>query len=138
LPLLPLPAGIARKDVFRRVLMLLNPAAFQACFFNCLQALRAKLAHESGVQQPVFAEDGKTARRRHDRAHGLGPLHSVSVWASDFGLSLGQIACDDNSNEITAIPELLRLLDIQGAIVTIDAMGTQKTIAEQIVDSKAD
>jgi predicted transposase YbfD/YdcC len=138
LPLLPLPAGIPRKDVFRRVLMLLNPAAFQACFFNWLQALRAKLAHESGVEQPVFAVDGKTARRSHDRAHGLGPLHAVSVWASDFGLSLGQIACDEKSNEITAIPELLRLVDIQGAIVTIDAMGTQKVIAEQIVDSKAD
>lgn len=138
LPLLPLPAGIPRKDVFRRVLMLLNPAAFQACFFNWLQALRAKLAHDSGVEQPVFAVDGKTARRSHDRAHGLGPLHSVSVWASDLGLSLGQIACDEKSNEITAIPELLRLVDIQGAIVTIDAMGTQKAIAEQIVDSKAD
>lgn len=138
LPLLPLPAGIPRKDVFRRVLMLLNPAAFQACFFNWLQALRAKLAHDSGVEQPVFAVDGKTARRSHDRAHGLGPLHSVSVWASDLGLSLGQIACDEKSNEITAIPELLRLMDIQGAIVTIDAMGTQKAIAEQIVDSKAD
>jgi DDE_Tnp_1-associated len=124
LPLLPLPAGIPRKDVFRRVLMLLNPAAFQACFLNWLQALRAKLARESGIEQPVFAVDGKTARRSHDRAHGLGPLHSVSVWASDFGLSLGQIACDEKSNEITAIPELLRLVDIQGAIVTIDAMGT--------------
>lgn len=138
LPLLPLPAGIPRKDVFRRVLMLLNPTAFQACFFNWLQALRAKRAQDSGVEQPVFAVDGKTARRSHDRAHGLGPLHSVSVWASDFGLSLGQIACDEKSNEITAIPELLRLVDIKGAIITIDAMGTQKAIAEQIVDSKAD
>lgn len=138
LPLLPLPAGIPRKDVFRRVLMLLNPAAFQACFFNWLQALRAKLARESGIEQPVFAVDGKTARRSHDRAHGLGPLHSVSVWASDFGLSLGQVACDEKSNEITAIPELLLLVDIKGAIVTIDAMATQKAIAEQIVDSKAD
>jgi predicted transposase YbfD/YdcC len=138
LPLLPLPAGIPRKDVFRRVLMLLNPAAFQACFFNWLQALRAKLAQDNGVQQPVFAVDGKTARRSHDRAHALGALHAVSVWASDFGLSLGQVACDDKSNEITAIPELLRLVDIKGAIITIDAMGTQKAIAEQIIDSKAD
>jgi len=62
----------------------------------------------------------------------------VSVWASDFGLSLGQVACDEKSNEITAIPELLRLVDIKGAIITIDAMGTQKAIAEQIIDSKAD
>jgi len=135
---LPLPAGIPRKDVFRRVLMLLNPALFQACFVNWLQTLRAEVAEASDVDQPVFAVDGKTARRSHDRANGLGALHAVSVWASDFGLSLGQVACDEKSNEITAIPELLRLVDIKGAIITIDAMGTQKAIAEQIIDSKAD
>ena len=65
-------------------------------------------------------------------------MHSVSVWASEFGLSLGQVACAEKSNEITAIPELLRLVDIKGAIITIDAMGTQKAIAEQIIDSEAD
>jgi predicted transposase YbfD/YdcC len=138
LNVLPLPAGIPCKDVFRRVLMLLNPAAFQACFCNWLQALRAKTAEASGVDQPVFAVDGKTARRSHDRAHGLGALHAVSVWASEFGLSLGQVACAEKSNEITAIPELLALVDIKGAIITIDAMGTQKAIAEQIIDRKAD
>jgi predicted transposase YbfD/YdcC len=68
----------------------------------------------------------------------LGALHAVSVWASEFGLSLGQVACDDKSNEITAIPEVLRLVDIRGAIITIDAMGTQKAIAAQIVDQGAD
>jgi predicted transposase YbfD/YdcC len=135
---LPLPAGIPRKDVFRRVLMLLNPAAFQACFYQWLQALQTKAAEASGIEQPVFAVDGKTNRRSHDRSNSLGALHSVSVWASEFGLSLGQVACDEKSNEITAIPELLRLVDIQGAIITIDAMGTQKAIAEQIIDSKAD
>ena len=82
--------------------------------------------------------DGKTARRSHDRKNGLGALHSVSVWASEFGLSLGQVACAEKSNEITAIPELLRLVDIQGAIITIDAMGTQKAIAEQIIEGEAD
>ena len=136
--MLPLPAGIPRKDVFRRVLMLLNPAAFQACFFQWLQALRAKAAQTSGVDQPVFAVDGKTARRSHDRAHGLGALHVVSVWASEFGLALGQAACAEKSNEITAIPEVLALVNIQGAIITIDAMGTQKAIAEQIIDRHAD
>ena len=136
--LLPLPAGIPRKDVFRRVLMLLNPAAFQACFFNWLQALRAQAAAASGVDQPVFAVDGKTARRSHDRGNGLGALHAVSVWASEFGLSLGQVACAEKSNEITAIPQLLGLVDIKGAIITIDAMGTQKAIAEQIIDRDAD
>jgi predicted transposase YbfD/YdcC len=135
---LPLPNGIPRKDVFRRVLALLQPAAFQACFVNWLQSLRAQAAAATGVDQPVFAVDGKTVRRSHDRSKGLGALHCVSVWASDFGLSLGQVACDEESNEITAIPELLRLVDIKGTIITIDALGTQKAIAEQIIDSGAD
>jgi len=138
LKLLPLPNGIPRKDVFRRVLVLLRPEAFQACFVNWLQSLRAQAAEATSVDQPVFAVDGKTARRSHDRKKGLGALHSVSVWASDFGLSLGQVACAEKSNEITAIPELLRLVDIKGTIITIDAMGTQKAIAEQIIDSGAD
>jgi len=134
---LDLPAGIPGKDVFRRVLMLLKPAAFQECFGNWSKGLYARAADDSGVDQPVFAVDGKTNRRSHDRKHGLGALHAVSVWASDFGLSLGQVACEEKSNEITAIPELLRLVDIKGAIITIDAMGTQKAIAEQIVDQGA-
>jgi predicted transposase YbfD/YdcC len=136
--LLPLPRGVPRKDVFRRVLMLLSPAAFQACFSNWVQSLYAKAAEANEVAQPVYAVDGKTARRSHDHGNGLGALHSVSVWASDVGLSLGQVACAEKSNEITAIPELLRLVDINGAIITIDAMGTQKAIVEQIIDSKAD
>jgi predicted transposase YbfD/YdcC len=135
---LNLPNGTPRKDVFRRVLMALKPAAFQACFANWLRSLRAAAATATGVTQPVLAVDGKTARRSHDRKNGLGALHSVSVWASDFGLSLGQVACAEKSNEITAIPELLRLVDIQGAIITIDAMGTQKAIAEQIIEGEAD
>src|SRR5580693_8451790 len=135
---LKLPSGIPRKDVFRRVLALLKPAAFQACFANWLGSLRAKAAEDQEVDQPILAVDGKTVRRSHDRAKGLGALHSVSVWASEFGLSLGQVACDEKSNEITAIPQLLRLVDIKGAIITIDAMGTQKAIAAQIIDGKAD
>jgi predicted transposase YbfD/YdcC len=135
---LDLPNGVPRKDVFRRVLMALKPGVFQDCFASWLRSLRVTAAAATGVEQPVLAVDGKTARRSHDRSKGLGALHSVSVWASDFGLSLGQIACAEKSNEITAIPELLRLVDIQGAIITIDAMGTQKAIAEQIIDSEAD
>jgi predicted transposase YbfD/YdcC len=138
LQVLNLPNGIPRKDVFRRVLSLLQPDAFQACFVTWLQSLRAKAAAASGVDQPVLAVDGKTARRSHDRSKGLGALHSVSVWASEFGLSLGQVSCAEKSNEITAIPELLRLVDIRGAIITIDAMGTQKAIATQIIESGAD
>lgn len=135
---LDLPNGIPRKDVFRRVLMTLRPGAFQACFANWLNSLRATAAAATGVDQPVFAVDGKTARRSHDRKNGLGALHSVTVWASEFGLSLGQVACAEKSNEITAIPELLRLVDIKGAIITIDAMGTQKAIAAQIIKGEAD
>jgi len=138
LSVVPLPHGIPRKDVFRRVLGLLQPAAFQACFADWLQSLRLKAAEATGVDRPVLAIDGKTARRSHDRAKGLGALHCVSVWASDYGLSLGQVACEEKSNEITAIPELLRLVDIEGAIITIDAIGTQKAIAEQIIEQGAD
>src|SRR3954469_12719054 len=135
---LPLPNGIPRKDVFRRVLMTLKPGAFQACFVNWLESLRAKAAAAAGVEQPVLAVDGKTARRSHDRKNGLGALHSVSIWASEFGLSLGQVACAEKSNEITAIPEILRLVDIKGAIITIDAIGAQKAIAADIVDGGGD
>jgi predicted transposase YbfD/YdcC len=138
LKVLPLPNGIPRKDVFRRVLALLKPDAFQACFVHWLQALRAQAAAATGIDQPILAVDGKTARRSHDRSNGLGALHAVSVWASEFGLALGQVACAEKSNEITAIPEVLRLVDIHGAIITIDAMGTQKAIAAQIIDSGAD
>ena len=138
LKVLHLPNGIPRKDVFRRVLAALKPGAFQACFANWLQSLRATAAAATGVERPVLSVEGKTARRSYDRNNGLGALHCVSVWASEFGLSLGQVACAEKSNEITAIPELLRLVDLQGAIITIDALGTQKAIAAQIIPSDAD
>ena len=135
---LHLPHGIPGKDVFRRVLLLLQPAAFQACFANWLRSLRLTAADQAGVAQPVLSVDGKEARRSHDRQHGLGALHAVTVWASELGLALGQVACAEKSNEITAIPEVLRLVDIKGTIITIDALGTQKAIAKQIIDSEAD
>jgi hypothetical protein len=126
LGVLDLPNGIPRKDVFRRVLMLLEPAGFQACFADWLWTLREKAAAETGIERPIFAVDGKTARRSHDRKKNLGAMHSVSLWASEYGLTLGQVVCAEKSNEITAIPELLKLVDIKGAIITIDAMGTHK------------
>ena len=135
---LDLPDGVPGKDVFRRVLLALRPEAFRACFVNWLESLRAEAAAATGVEQPILAVDGKTARRSHDRKNGLGALHSVTVWASEFGLSLGQVACAAKSNEITAIPEVLRLVDIKGAIITIDAMGAQKAIAAQIIDGEGD
>lgn len=138
LKLLPLPNGIPKKDVYRRVLSTLQPDAFQTCFANWLQSLRADAASATGVDQPILAVDGKTLRRSHDRSKGLGALHSVSIWATEFGLTLGQVATDQKSNEITAIPEVLKLVEIKGAIVTIDAMGAQKAIAAQIVEAGAD
>lgn len=137
LGVLPLPNGIPSKDVFRRVLMTLDPSAFQACFVNWLNALRETAQPDAG-DAPTLAIDGKTLRGSHDRSNGLGPLHLVSVWLSEAGLTLGQVATDEKSNEITAIPELLRLVDVSGAIVTIDAMGTQTAIAEQIIAAGGD
>jgi hypothetical protein len=106
-------------DVFSRVLLALKPAAFQACFANWVRSLREEEADETGVEQPVLAVDGKTSRRSHDHNSGLGAVHTVSVEASEFVLSLGQTACAEKSNEITTIPELLRLVDIKGAIITM-------------------
>jgi predicted transposase YbfD/YdcC len=135
---LDLPDGVPGKDVFRRVLMALRPEAFRARFVSWLESLRAEAAAATGVEQPVLAVDGKTARRSHDRKNGLGALHAVTVWASEFGLSLGQVACAEKSNEITAIPEVLKLVDLKGAIITIDAIGAQKAIASQIIDGEGD
>lgn len=138
LTLLDLPHGIPQKDVFRRVLATLKPDAFQACFTMWLTALRAAAAEATGVDRPTYAVDGKTLRRSHNRKKKLGALHSVSVWASEFGLTLAQVATQEKSNEITAIPELLSLVDIHGAIITIDAMGTQTAIAAKIIDGGGD
>jgi hypothetical protein len=88
LRVLDLPNGVPRKDVFRRVLSLLNPTAFQTCFAAWLNTLRDQAAAATEIDQPIYAVDGKTARRSHDRKKALGALHSVSVWASEFGLSL--------------------------------------------------
>ncbi len=138
LKVLELPHGVPQKDVFRRVLGTLKPDAFQACFAMWLTALRDAAAEATGIERPTLAIDGKTLRRSHDHRRNLGALHSVSVWASEFGLTLAQVATAEKSNEITAIPTLLSLIDIQGAIITIDAMGTQTAIAEKIVEGGGD
>jgi predicted transposase YbfD/YdcC len=136
--ILDLPHGVPGKDVFRRVLMLLKPEAFEACFNAWIAHLRDEATAETGVDRPIVSLDGKTARRSHDAKEGLGPLHVVTAWAGDYGLALGQEVCAEKSNEITAIPELLRKIDVRGGIVTIDAMGTQKAIAEEIIRGGAD
>jgi predicted transposase YbfD/YdcC len=129
---LALPNGVPSHDTFERVFRLLDPAAFGACFQSWVQAVSA------AVGLPHIAIDGKTLRRSFDRAAGLGPLHLVSAWATRQHLTLGQVAVDGKSNEITAIPKLLALLDLHGALVTIDAMGCQKEIAGRIVAGGGD
>jgi predicted transposase YbfD/YdcC len=123
---LQLPNGIPSHDTFRRVFCLLDPAAFQHCFGCWIDALSAGL----GIKR--IAIDGKTMRRSFDKSSGKAALHLVSAWATEQHLVLGQVAVDSKSNEITAIPKLLQLLDISGAMVSIDAMGCQKEIAAQI------
>jgi len=129
---LALPNGIPSHDTFRRVFMLLDPDAFEACFATWAQSLAV------GVEREVIAVDGKTVRRSASRRHEHGPLHLVSAWASGRGLALGQREVDGKSNEIAAIPELLDALRLDGCIVTLDAMGCQKGIAERIRAKGAD
>ena len=129
---LGLEHGIPSHDTFRRVFSLLQPEAFEACFRAWVTSMRQVVPGE------IVAIDGKSLRRSHDRAAGLGPLHLVSAWAADSRLVLGQVATEQKSNEITAIPRLLDLLALKGCIVTIDAMGCQTKIAEQIIDAGAD
>lgn len=126
---LELPNGIPSRDCLRRVLSALKPEAFQECFQRWIAEC---LTGDADGSHRTIAIDGKTMRRSHDGAGGLGPLHLVSAWASEQGIALGQIATEEKSNEITAIPDLLDQIDIQGAVVTIDAMGCQKEIAKKI------
>ena len=129
---LELPNGIPSHDTFGRVFARLNPQEFEAGFLEWVQAV-SRL-----TQGQVIAVDGKTLRRSHDRARGKNAIHMVSAWASANHLVLGQRKVDEKSNEITAIPALLRLLEIRGCLVTIDAMGCQTDIARQIVDQGGD
>jgi predicted transposase YbfD/YdcC len=139
---LSLPGGIPSHDTFRRVFCLLDPMAFQGCFSDWMTSLMARygltpVSPGRPELRPV-AIDGKTQRGSARRTVGRSPLHVVSAWAVENHLSLGQVATDAKSNEITAIPELLKLLDLEGAVVTIDAMGCQKDIATGIVREKGE
>ena len=129
---LRLPNGIPSHDTFGRVFSRLDPDQFGACFMNWARSV-AEL-----TQGEVVAIDGKTLRRCHDRGQGRAPLHLVSAWAAQNHLVLGQTRTQAHSNEITAIPQLLALLELRGCIITIDAMGCQTEIAQQIVDGGAD
>jgi predicted transposase YbfD/YdcC len=132
---LDLPHGIPSHDTFRRVFQAVCPQALQQCLIRWLKGVRQAAPPAEGE---VIAIDGKTLRRTFDRARGLGALHLVSAWASANGLTLGQVAVDAKSNEVTAIPQLIGLLDLKGCVVTIDAAGCQKDIAAQIVAKDAD
>ena len=129
---LDLSAGIPSHDRFNAVLAAIRPAEFEKCLLDWIAEL-----HDITDGQ-IVAIDGKTLRRSYDAADGKAAIHMVSAWATANHISLGQVVTDAKSNEITAIPKLLEMLELQGAIVTIDAMGCQTEIARQIVAAEAD
>jgi predicted transposase YbfD/YdcC len=129
---LELPNGVPSHDTFGRVFSMLDPDQFESCFCDWIQSLSVDISSE------VIAIDGKTLRGSGNRRKGQKALHIVSAWASNQGLLLGQVKTDEKSNEITAIPQLLKMIDISGSTVTIDAMGCQKAIAEEILIQRAD
>ena len=129
---LRLPNGIPSHDTFGRVFARLDPEGFGCCFMSWVGAV------QEASQGQVVAIDGKSVRGSRDSASGRSAIHMVSAWASSNRLVLGQVKVDDKSNEITAIPELLRVLHLAGCIVTIAALGCQTAIAQQVVDKQAD
>lgn len=130
--MLNLPNGIPSHDTFGRVFAKLDAQQFERCFTEWVLAVREVL------QGDVVAIDGKRVRRSHDRYIGKDAIHMVSAWASASGVALGQTKVDGRSNEITAIPRLLEMLQVEGCIVTIDAMGCQKEVASKILEERAD
>jgi predicted transposase YbfD/YdcC len=132
---LALPNGIPSRDCIRRLLMALRPEAFQKCFQEWVA--HATRTDEGGAAR-LIAIDGKTCRRSHDASRQLGPLPIVSAWASEEGIALGQVATEEKSNEITAIPLLLERIDLTNSLITIDAMGCQRAIARDIVAGGGD
>jgi len=129
---LELPTGIPSHDTFGRIFARLDPEHFHTSFMNWIMAV------SDITKGQVIAIDGKTLRRSHDKALGKGAIVMVSAWATANHLVLGQVKVNEKSNEITAIPELLRALDVSGCIITTDAMGCQKEIASLIVEEEAD
>lgn len=135
---LQLPHGIPSHDTIGRLLALLKPQAFQSCFQAWIESVGHFGSDDSDAAQRHIAIDGKSLRRSHDRRHNLGPLFLVSAWSVNSGISLGQLATAEKSNEITAIPELLKLIDLHNAMLTIDAAGCQRDIAETIINGGGD
>jgi hypothetical protein len=131
--ILPLPKGIPSHDTINRVFSMLKPDKFEGVFISWIDTLRDKT-----IPNDVIAIDGKTVCGPKDSFHKKSPIHIVSEWSNGTQLVLGQRKVDGKTNEITAIPELLEMLEIKGSIITIDAMGTQKNIAAANIDNKAD
>lgn len=129
---LPYESGIPVDDTIARVMRKLDTKAFQECFISWVKFISEQ------TEGRVVAIDGKTVRRSHDHSKGKSPIHMVNAWCSENGLVLGQEKTSEKSNEITAIPELLKVLELKGCIVTIDAMGCQTSIAEKITECEAD
>ena len=128
---LELPGGIPSHDTINRVFQMMDPKKFHDAFFRWTGAVAGKI-------EGVVAIDGKTVRRSRDNSKENRPIHVVSAWASEASLVLGQMRVNEKTNEIKAIPELLDILCLKGCVVTIDAMGTQKDIAEKIIEKEAD
>lgn len=131
---LELEHGVPSHDTLGRVFSILDPDEFERCFIDWVKSLSDKMTDK----REIIAIDGKTSRRSHNKRKGQNPLHMVSAWAVEQGVSFGQVSTKDKSNEIEAIPRLLNMVDVTGGIVTIDAMGCQSKIAEQIIEQKAD
>jgi predicted transposase YbfD/YdcC len=139
---LRLPNGIPSRDTIGRILQSLKPSAFQQCFAAWLTSLHESqvVAEDDAAGEPTrqIALDGKCLRRSHAHGRGLGAMYLVNAWATADGIALGQLAVEEKSNEITAIPQLLDQLDLTGAVVTIDAAGCQRNIADEIVAGGGD
>ena len=130
-----LPSGVPSHDTIGRILSLIKPAQFQQALLMWITQLRADQTHQGPV---IVSIDGKTARGSYTDAEKSDAIHIVSAWATEHGITLGQVAVDSKSNEITAIPELLDSIDLRDSIVTVDALGCQKSIAAKIIDGGGD
>lgn len=130
---LKLPNGIPSHDTINRVFSNVRPKLFEELFIKWVVGIK-----DDSIKKELISIDGKCIRSSKDNFHGKSPIHMVSAWASENQLVLGQLNVDEKSNEITAIPELLKLLDIEDSIISIDAIGTQTDVAELIIDNKSD
>ena len=129
---LDMPNGVPSHDTFQRVFSLIDPVEFEKCFINWTEAIR------KAVDGDIIAFDGKTLRSSFDNSTGVGAIHVLNAWSSANDFCMGQMKVDGKSNEITAMPKLIKLLDIRGCVITADALNCQKEIAREIIDGCGD